>query len=269
MSDQERFRVLAGDTVVVGVQDESDVLVGMPGAPGPAGPPGPQGPQGIAGPAGADSTVPGPQGPAGPPGADSTVPGPQGPPGADSTVPGPQGPPGPANGVWLPSDVGLIAWNFDISLCQASTAAISRGPLYVARVRLTAPARISSIHLLVGTAGVGLISGQCFAALYAPDRTLLRQSVDQSANWMVAGPAVSMLESPVDVAAGDHFVGYWAQGTTGPALVRAYGSSTYSNHNASGYALRWFYSSGGYTDTAPPALPNVTGPSNPVWVGLG
>jgi len=195
-----------------------------------------------------------------------TVPGPKGPTG-DQGVTGEQGP--PYAGAWVCGDHHFLAWTFGPSLIVGASAVYNQTTFYWHRIRLGVAASVTNIYIPVSAVGSGLVTGQCFAALYDhTSRNFLRQSTDQAANWTAGGAAnaVVSLSSPISLAAGDYAIAWWINGTTGPTFYRTVGVGSM---NLAITEYRAAYRSQNQTTTAPASLPTTTiGATSPVFMAL-
>lgn len=178
-----------------------------------------------------------------------------------TVVTGPQGPPGPRDGQWAPSDYGLITWAFDPPQYVASVT-LATNRIYAVRLRLQAGAPpITGIAFAINVVGVGLVAGQCCAALYQTDssRALIAKTGDTSADWSALGLHKSpFVGGPVTLPAGQYYVAFWCMGTTGPNILRQNNGNLYGT-------VPMFVTRGGITDPGPgsvvpdplPAFTNV------------
>ena len=131
--------------------------------------------------------------------------------------------PGPVTrtGNWTPVDQGLIAWTQDPAETTANSQLPAAGTLYLCRVHVTSDARVTNILTAVTSSNSTLTKGQCFAALYGTDGSLLAATEDQSRAWAASGLKTMPLSGgPVDVAAGDYYIGIYANGSTLPNFAR-------------------------------------------------
>ena len=182
---------------------------------------------------------------------------------------------GPASGivgwfspdVWMPSDVGLVAWNGDYQFADANTAALPvAGTMHLARLEISEATSVTNILLHLSANGVTLTAGQCFAALYQAT-TLIGQTEDQAASW-VGGAGLRttpLVGGPFAIAAGTAYVVIWFNGTTGP---RFYGGQAVHAGNV-GTPARWGTADTGRTTTAPATLGAIsTASSIAFWTAL-
>lgn len=169
-----------------------------------------------------------------------------------------------------PEDLGLIAMNFDQPACSSSAIPTS-GTLHMIRLKVPKACTISTVHLMVATAGVALTAGQSFAGLFDSSRVLLSSTADQSTAWTSVGTKAMALATPQAVAAGDYFVGfYWAGGTTGPGMARGLNTTSASIVNAglTGNNSRFASSSTGLTTALPATAATLVAHNSSFWAGV-
>ena len=170
---------------------------------------------------------------------------------------------------YQPSDHGLLSWAYDPAVSVAtSTPLTNAGTANVVKLHVPEAQNITNILLYLSTQGSGLTSGQCFAALYQGG-SLLGTTADQSTAWAASPGLKTMAISggPVAVAAGDVYVAYWYNGTTGPAPLRG-NSSASVNLNLAAASPRWGTANTGLTTTAPGTLGTISSAVTAYWAGL-
>lgn len=173
-----------------------------------------------------------------------------------------------ATGNWQPSDYGLLAWSFDPVSATTSTAMSPAGTLQGCKIHVPVGASVTNIIVAMTTAGSGLTSGQCFAALYKGGN-LLGVTADQSTNWVGATiPQIMPIAGgPLSVASGDVDVVFWYNGTTGPTFARAAGN-VQINANLTNATSRFFTANTSITTTAPGSLTGRTSLNTAWWAAL-
>ena len=173
----------------------------------------------------------------------------------------------------LPSDVGLAGWTFAPEALWTTAAALVSGTIYLAEFWIRSAKTISNITVHLNTLGNTLTSGQCFAGIYNSTGTLQGITADQSAVWAspgTTGVKTMALTTPYSAPAGRYYVGFVANGTTGP-VFRAGGSTTvtWMNTSLSGANLRFATNGSGTTLTTPLTLSsNSTTSAQPFGVLL-
>lgn len=118
------------------------------------------------------------------------------------------------------SEFGFVGWNYDPVMGSGTTPPGTNQQLYMLRVNIPVDSLVSRICLGIGTAGATFVAGQNFIGLYNAAGTLLASSADQSTNWTNVGLVKSDMASPINVTAGNYFVGFIMNATTRPALLR-------------------------------------------------
>lgn len=178
---------------------------------------------------------------------------------------------------FIPSDYGFITWAFDPIQTGSSRSIIltpsAAGTLNLIRLHVPVATTITNLHFLVNVAGSGLTSGQNFGALYDKSGNLLRQTVDQTANWATTGLITMALSSAYVVSAPDDFyVGFWCNGSTGPTVM---GGLTFiatggaiPNGALAAPNLRFAIANTSLTTTAPNPFGTQTTSSVTWWVAL-
>lgn len=168
-----------------------------------------------------------------------------------------------AEPMWVPSDAGLLACSFDPAAGAGITTMATAGRLEVVRLSRVPVGTITNIHFSVFTAGSGLTSGQCFAALFNAAGTLLSATADQSGVWNSAATVwktMPLAAAQVNAAVADFFVAWYYNGTTGPTLIRG-ASSISVNSGLSGSNSRFATADTGRTTSMPSSLGALTASS--------
>lgn len=152
---------------------------------------------------------------------------------------------------WTAEDQGLVAMTYDFGVASNAGLVLNEaGRMYVVEMKVVRPSTVATVVMNVGTAGVTLTAGQCFACVIQ-DGVLLGQTVDQSAAWMAAGQKNMTLAAPIQVARGRIHVGYWYNGTTGPNFRCGNAAGGYNVGLAAGTERFALSSQTGLTTTAP------------------
>lgn len=149
-----------------------------------------------------------------------------------------------------PGDHGLLAWSYDPSFLTAGSA-LTSGTLYLTKMRVPTAVTVTNIVTSVATAGTGLTTGQCFAALYDANRNLLGVTADQSTAFASIGLKTMALTTPVSVTAGYCYAAFWAVGTTPPQISRMSGGLAVLAAGLTTSSYRYGSSTTGLTTTAP------------------
>lgn len=173
---------------------------------------------------------------------------------------------------WTPLDYGAFAWTDDPgTLNGQTTTSPTAGTVYLTKLMVPAACTVTSIWMNVVTAGVGLTTGQCFAALFSPAGALLQTTVDQSTAWASTGNKQMTITGQA-LAAGFCYVGQYQNLTPG-TNVRFHGGSNgiaAVNFNLSAAASRFATDSTntGRTTTMPATLGTLAASSNALWAAL-
>lgn len=175
-----------------------------------------------------------------------------------------------ATAEFQPADDGLITWAYDPAVANNSTAMPTGGVLNLVKVHIPYATTITNIVMGLTNVGVTLTAGQCFAALFTTAGTWVRSTADLAATWAgVAGTKTTALTTPYVASAGDHYVGFWYNGTTGPTFARSSGvQAGLYNIGLSTPNLRFSTADTGLTTTAPGTFGAQTASATTYWVGL-
>lgn len=165
--------------------------------------------------------------------------------------------------VFAPEDYGLIAWSGDpTTMVNAATMNVA-GLIYLVGIRIVHPMTVTNLHININTAGSGLTTGQCFAALYQ-NNSLLAATADQSTAWASTGLKTMALTSAQSVTPGMIQVGFYYNGTTGPQPM----TSGYAFMSSTNLGLRHAGLSGGYTTAPPASVSTQTTNSRAYWAAV-
>lgn len=166
-----------------------------------------------------------------------------------------------------PGERGFKSWTMQPEATQSvGTIAVS-GAMRLQRHKIRVASTITNLHMGVLVAGSGLTAGQNFMGIYDTAGNLIAQTGDQSTNWTTVGMRTSPLTSPINLPAGDFYVGFLANGTTPPTFARGHDNSS-SFINGLTTSGQHLYISNGAGLTALPAtvsLFNTSGTS--YWSG--
>jgi hypothetical protein len=169
---------------------------------------------------------------------------------------------------WVPADYGFKTWAFDPALVQSTQPLTPAGTAFVVKLHLREATTITNIVAFLGVVGNTLTAGQCFAALYDGSRNLKSATADQSANWVGAlGIKTMALGAAQAMAAGDCYVAFYYNGTTGPAFYRGV-LSNISNINLSNANARFATADTGLTTAMPGTLAALVAFNANYWVAL-
>jgi hypothetical protein len=167
-----------------------------------------------------------------------------------------------------PPDLGLVAWVTDPSTL-VSTANPGSGGVRLSRIRLPFAATVSTIYVIVQTAGATLTANQSYAGIYNTSFSLLATTASQSTNWTTVGVKTMALTSSVALAAGDYYCALMSVGTTTPAFVCSTSVAQAINAAALNRASNAYLAlTGNSGQTSLPATATVSGTANAYWFGL-
>lgn len=158
------------------------------------------------------------------------------------------------------TDFSYVGWTQDPFNFTSTTQITASGTLQVCQVRIPVAATVTNIIMRVTTGGGTLTSGQSFAALYDPNKSLLSVTADQSTAWTSVGLKTMALSVAQSVAAGIYYVAFWSVGTTMP-IFQSGASTTMVNAGLSGATSRFAIADTGLTTTAPPTMGAFTATS--------
>lgn len=167
---------------------------------------------------------------------------------------------------FTPADHGLITWPYDPSAAPNPTTLPASGTVYVIKVHVPHATSVTNIVTQIYTAGSGLTAGECFAGIYQ-NGTLIGATADQSTAWASAGvKTMAITGGPVSLAAGDAYIAFLFNGTTGPALPVGNGNSLV-NVGLASTAVRYGQANTAVT-TLPSTLGSISGRPTSYWAAL-
>lgn len=172
---------------------------------------------------------------------------------------------------FTPADHGLITWSFDPATCRSAGETITRGVVYLVKVKIVNRSTVvSNILLSVIGLGTALTAGQNLVGLYDSTGTRLAVSADQTAAWGTTGLKTAAI-TPQTLAVGTYYVAILANATTAaPQFMQGNGASA-GGLNAGLTTATARYLSSGTTQTALPAsitLGSASTEGGARWVAL-
>lgn len=176
-----------------------------------------------------------------------------------------------AGSYWGPAQHGYLTWTFDPTIMSNIAATGVAGTLNLVRVHIPAGGTATNILFHVGTAGVTLTAGQCFIGLWNAAGTRIGVSADQAAAWGTTGlKTAALVGGPYVLPAGDYYIGYWFNGTTGPGPLRqsTANPAVIMNLGLAAPNLRVCSADTGLTTTAPATLGAQIAANIYYWAGL-
>lgn len=151
-----------------------------------------------------------------------------------------------------PADHNYLAWTYDPAVGMAGLIVPAAGTLHLIKLKLDVSALVTNIVMALTSAGATLTSGQNFAMLYSSAGVLLGQTATQHTAWQSTGLKTMALTTPVTVAAGYVYAGFYTNGSTLPTFCRGNQSSAPGgNAGLAAPSLRSATADTGLT-TAPP-----------------
>lgn len=170
---------------------------------------------------------------------------------------------------WAPSQNGLACANGDPWVAQNAGAAAS-GTKYVLRVPVNIVEPVSSVWMIVTTAGATLTAAQNLCGVYNAAGAQLAVTGDQSAVWTSTGAKQMALTSTIAITPPYLYVEVMSNGTT-PATFARFGQPPSANLNLAGALLRCATNGTGATaldaSITPSSLSTLNTPFS-FWVGL-
>jgi hypothetical protein len=158
----------------------------------------------------------------------------------------------------------------DVMVATASSVLPAAGTVYVCRVHVPVAASVTNIVASVTTAGAGLKSAACFAGLWnASSGALIKATADQSAGWASVGlKTMALSGGAASLAAGDYYIGLYANGTTLPAFARGNGQSGVLLNAGLPSNFRVASANTGVAGSPPATLGTRTAASTAWWLAL-
>ena len=172
---------------------------------------------------------------------------------------------------FAPADQGLLAWTFDPVACRSGGDTLTRGVVYLAKVKIVNRSTVvSNILLSVIGLGTALTSGQNFVGLYDSSGNRLAVSADQTTAWGTTGLKTAAI-TPQTLAVGSYYVAILSNATTAaPQFMQGNGASA-SGLNAGLTTGTARYLTSGTGQTALPAtitLGSASTESGSRWAAL-
>ena len=180
---------------------------------------------------------------------------------------------GKYTGEWQAADQGALAWTQDIATAANSSVVPTAGTLYIMKIHLPIAAQVNNILMHVVTAGVGLTNPQCFAGIWDTSNNKKAVTGDMSGTWNSTGLKIMPISGgAVTLAAGDYYIGFYFNGTTGPAMARGnnQGGAAPSavNLGATVSPYRFATANTGLTTTPPATLGAQTSTNFAWWAAI-
>lgn len=175
-----------------------------------------------------------------------------------------------------PASLGLLAWNFDIMVCNGGAGMGAAGDMMMVQVPWTITQTVTNVVIYLSSAGTTLTANQCLAGVYSSGGTLLATTVNQATTWASTGWINCALTSPTSIPAGTGtnpcvYAAFFWNGTSQPSPLKGNTGLPQSNGNNSAATKRFCRGATGQTTTLPASVTmssNVDSTASAFWVGL-
>jgi hypothetical protein len=171
----------------------------------------------------------------------------------------------------LPTDQNLLEWNYDPAAANATGTTLTNGTVFLQRIQVRAPMKITNVWVHLTNAAVTPTSGQSAVGLYSSSGALLSGSADTGTALSGSAGAISMaLSTPQNVGAGFYWVALLGNASTAAKLTASVNGAANANVGLSAAAFR--FAVNGTSQTSLPA--SITTSSNTAtgaqtfWVGV-
>ena len=172
---------------------------------------------------------------------------------------------------WNAVDRGWLTQNYDIATLANQTPIATAGRMEAVRVKLPFAALVTNVLTYAQAGGSVLTAGQCFAALYSSAGARIGVTADQASAWASTGlKTMALASGSFSCPAGDYYVAFWFNGTTGPAFVRHSVAGGVGQLNAGTAAPNLLHATAdtGLTTTSPATMGAQSAAAVAYWVGL-
>lgn len=171
----------------------------------------------------------------------------------------------------LPGDQGLLEWNYDPAAANATGTTLTNGTVFLQRINVRAPMKISTVWLHLTNAAVTPTSGQSAVGLYNSAGTLLSGSADIGSTLSGSAGAISAnLSAAQNVGAGFYWVAVLGNASTAAKLTASINGAANANVGLSAAAYRFCVNGTSQTSlpsTVTPSSNSLTG-AQTFWVGV-
>ena len=176
-------------------------------------------------------------------------------------------------GDWLPSDAGMLEFNFDPAAASSTGVILVSNKVALARVNIRTPTVVNNIIFHVDTAGATLTANQNLCGIYNSAGTLLVSSPAGGLDGKVTSTGVitQALAGPQSLGPGFYWVALLFNGTTPPVVASAANNLTNSNTGLTAAFYRWATNGTGTTALPATITPSSNGTGSGAvayWVGL-
>ena len=166
-----------------------------------------------------------------------------------------------------PGERGFKSWTLQPEATQSlGTIAVS-GSMRLQRHKLRVTSTITNLHMGVLVVGSGLVASQNFMGIYDTSGNLLAQTGDLSVAWTTVGMKTSALTAPIQLPAGDFYVGFLANGTTPPTFARGHDNSSSFINGLTPSGQHLYISNGAGLTALPATVSLVNTSSTSFWSG--
>lgn len=172
---------------------------------------------------------------------------------------------------WSALDSNYLAWNYPPTLAASASLLVGAGLVHLMAMKLPKAAQITNVIAYLSNAGVTLTPGQCFAAVYGPDRALLGVSADQAASWVTPGlKVIPLAGGPFFCQPGIIRVALFANGSTMPGFIRNISNAPQANAGLAAANSRWGTDSTntGRTTTMPATIGTIAAAAADFWAAV-
>lgn len=178
-----------------------------------------------------------------------------------------------AHSGFTPSEVGMIAWNYDPATFSSPTndGAVASGGVYLMKMpRLTQATTIANIHLAITDPVVGPVAGQSFVGLYDADGTRVSTTAPLSTVLTTKGMKTIPLAGAYNATPGYYYVGFVHNAATPLKLARAGYDELIINAGLANEGARYVAGPGGQTSLPAEIDLSTSGPGGwqAIWAGV-
>lgn len=180
-----------------------------------------------------------------------------------------------AGGIWLPSDQGFLAWNFDPMLAATLGGPDGTGFYHCVLIPIRSVLAVTKMNVLLGTAAVTPTANRNICALYTSAGALIAYTADQT--WATTGLVpmpLGNLQAGQSLTLQPGYVIATIQGVggTSPAWQRhnevAVGTTNTANAGLAAAPFRSSATAAQAAGVPPTTLPAVTVNVKNIWVAL-
>lgn len=176
-------------------------------------------------------------------------------------------------GDWLPSDAGLLEFNFDPAAASSTGVILVTNKVALARINVRTPIVANNIIFHVDTAGSSLTANQNLCGIYNSAGTLLVSSPAGGLDSKVTSTGVitQALSAPQALGPGFYWIALLFNGTTPPTVASAANNLTNANTGLTAATYRWATNGTGTTSLPATITPSSNGVGSGAvayWAGI-